>query len=139
VAIVQTHGNRDCHVILRGGKAPNYDAASVAAACQDLQRAKLPPTLMVDCSHANSSKQHQKQVDVARDIAGQLATGSHSVFGVMVESHLQAGAQKFTPGQDDAAALAYGQSITDACLGWDDSLQVLSILSEAIKTRRAHR
>ena len=139
VAIVQTHGNRDCHVILRGGKAPNYDAASVAAACQDLQKAKLPPTLMVDCSHANSSKQHQKQVDVARDIAGQLAAGSRSVFGVMVESHLQAGAQKFTPGQDNAAGLAYGQSITDACLGWDDSLQVLSVLSEAIKARRTHR
>jgi 3-deoxy-7-phosphoheptulonate synthase len=136
VAIVQTHGNRDCHVILRGGKAPNYDAASVAAACQDLQRAKLPPTLMVDCSHANSSKQHQKQVDVARDIAGQLATGSRSIFGVMVESHLQAGAQKFTPGQDNAAGLVYGQSITDACLGWDDSLQVLSVLSEAVKARR---
>ena len=137
VAIVQTHGNRDCHVILRGGKAPNYDAASVAAACQDLQKAQLPPTLMVDCSHANSSKQHQKQVDVARDIAGQLAAVSRSVFGVMVESHLQAGAQKFTPGQDDAAGLAYGQSITDACLGWDDSLQVLSVLSEAVKARRA--
>ena len=137
VAIVQTHGNRDCHVILRGGKAPNYDAASVAAACADLHKAKLPPTLMVDCSHANSSKQHQKQLDVARDIAGQLAAGSRSVFGVMVESHLQAGAQKFTPGQDDAAALAYGQSITDACLGWDDSLQVLSVLSEAVKARRA--
>ena len=139
VAIVQTHGNRDCHVILRGGKAPNYDAASVAAACQDLQKAQLPPTLMVDCSHANSSKQHQKQVDVARDIAGQLAAGSRSVFGVMVESHLQAGAQKFTPGQDNAAGLAYGQSITDACLGWDDSLQVLSVLSEAVKARRAGR
>ena len=137
VAIVQTHGNRDCHVILRGGKAPNYDAASVAAACADLHKAKLPPSLMVDCSHANSSKQHQKQLDVARDIAGQLAAGSRSVFGVMVESHLQAGAQKFTPGQDDAAALAYGQSITDACLGWDDSLQVLSVLSEAVKARRA--
>ena len=139
VAIVQTHGNRDCHVILRGGKTPNYDAASVAAACQDLQKAKLPPTLMVDCSHANSSKQHQKQVDVARDIAGQLATGSRSIFGVMLESHLKAGAQKFTPGQDNAADLAYGQSITDACLGWDDSLQVLSVLSEAIKARRTHR
>jgi 3-deoxy-7-phosphoheptulonate synthase len=137
VAIVQTHGNRDCHVILRGGKAPNYDAASVAAACADLHKAKLPPTLMVDCSHANSSKQHQKQLDVARDIAGQLAAGSRSVFGVMVESHLQAGAQKFTPGQDDAGALTYGQSITDACLGWDDSLQVLSVLSEAVKARRA--
>ncbi len=136
VAIVQTKGNRDCHVILRGGKAPNYDAASVAAACADLEAAKLPPTLMVDCSHANSSKQHQKQVDVARDIAGQIAGGSRSVFGVMVESHLQAGAQKFTPGKDRIDALTYGQSITDACLGWDDSVGVLETLSQAIKQRR---
>jgi len=122
VAIVQTHGNKDCHVILRGGKAPNYDAASVAAACRDLEAAKLPATLMVDCSHANSSKQHQKQIDVAKDIAGQIAGGSRSVFGLMVESHLQPGAQKFTPGKDQASALEYGKSITDACLGWDDSL-----------------
>ncbi|MBN8749908.1 Phospho-2-dehydro-3-deoxyheptonate aldolase, Phe-sensitive [Xylophilus ampelinus] len=136
VAIVQTKGNRDCHVILRGGKAPNYDAASVAAACADLEAAKLPPTLMVDCSHANSSKQHQKQVDVARDIAGQIASGSRSVFGVMVESHLQAGAQKFTPGKDRIDALTYGQSITDACLGWDDSVGLLETLSQAIKQRR---
>ena len=100
VAIVQTNGNPDCHVILRGGKAPNYDAASVAAACKDLRAAKLPATLMVDCSHANSSKQHEKQLEVARDIATQLSAGSSSVFGVMVESHLQAGAQKFTPGKD---------------------------------------
>ena len=77
VAIVQTNGNRDCHVILRGGKAPNYDAASVAAACRELEAAKLPPTLMVDCSHANSSKQHERQIDVARDIASQVAKGSH--------------------------------------------------------------
>ncbi|PZQ73191.1 MAG: 3-deoxy-7-phosphoheptulonate synthase [Variovorax paradoxus] len=136
VAIVQTKGNKDCHVILRGGKAPNYDAASVAAACADLEAAKLPPTLMVDCSHANSSKQHQKQVDVAKDIAGQIAGGSRRVFGVMVESHLQAGAQKFTPGKDRIDALAYGQSITDACLGWDDSVGVLETLSQAIKQRR---
>ena len=136
VAIVQTNGNRDCHVILRGGKTPNYDAASVAAACKDLEAAKLPPTLMVDCSHANSSKQHEKQIDVAREIAGQVAKGSHSVFGVMVESHLNAGAQKFTPGKDDPAALEYGKSITDACLGWGDSLQVLEMLSEAVKVRR---
>jgi 3-deoxy-7-phosphoheptulonate synthase len=136
VAIVQTKGNRDCHVILRGGKTPNYDAASVAAACADLEAAKLPPTLMVDCSHANSSKQHQKQVDVAKDIAGQIAGGSRSVFGVMVESHLQAGAQKFTPGKDRIDALTYGQSITDACLGWDDSVGVLETLSQAIKQRR---
>jgi len=136
VAIVQTKGNRDCHVILRGGKAPNYDAASVAAACKELEKAKLPATLMVDCSHANSSKQHEKQVDVARDIANQIAAGSRSVFGVMVESHLQAGAQKFTPGKDDPGALAYGKSITDACLGWDDSLQSLELLSAAVKARR---
>jgi 3-deoxy-7-phosphoheptulonate synthase len=136
VAIVQTNGNKDCHVILRGGKAPNYDAASVAAACKELEKAKLPATLMVDCSHANSSKQHEKQVEVARDIANQIAGGSHSVFGVMVESHLSAGAQKFTPGKDDANALDYGKSITDACLGWDDSLQVLDVLSAAVKARR---
>ena len=139
VAIVQTHGNLDCHVILRGGKAPNYDAASVAAACKDLRAAKLPETLMVDCSHANSSKQHEKQLDVARDIAAQLAGGSSSVFGVMVESHLQAGAQKFTPGKDKASQLEYGRSITDACLGWGDSLQALEVLSTAVVTRRNRR
>jgi 3-deoxy-7-phosphoheptulonate synthase len=136
VAIVQTNGNRDCHVILRGGKAPNYDAASVAAAVKDLQAAKLAPVLMVDCSHANSSKQHEKQLDVARDIGGQLAGGSRSIFGVMIESHLHAGAQKFTPGKDDPRALEYGKSITDACLGWDDSLSALDSLSQAVKQRR---
>ena len=137
VAIVQTKGNKDCHVILRGGKAPNYDAASVAAACKDLEKAKLPATLMVDCSHANSSKQHEKQLDVARDIAAQLASGSRSVFGVMVESHLTAGAQKFTPGKDDLSKLEYGKSITDACLGWDDSVELLEVLAAAVKARRA--
>ena len=137
VAIVQTKGNRDCHVILRGGKAPNYDAVSVAAACKDLEKAKLPVTLMVDCSHANSSKQHEKQVEVAGDIAKQIAGGSRSVFGVMVESHLNAGAQKFTPGKDNASTLEYGKSITDACLGWDDSLKSLELLSTAVTARRA--
>ena len=137
VAIVQTQGNQDCHVILRGGKAPNYDAASVQAACDDLSKAGLPPTLMVDCSHANSSKQHRKQIDVAQDIAAQIAGGSRQVFGVMVESHLVEGAQKFTPGKDKVEALAYGQSITDACLGWDDSVGVLAQLSEAVLARRA--
>jgi 3-deoxy-7-phosphoheptulonate synthase len=136
VAIVQTNGNKDCHVILRGGKAPNYDAQSVAAACKDLEKAKLPTTLMVDCSHASSSKQHEKQLDVARDIASQIAAGSRSIFGVMVESHLNAGAQKFTPGQDDSGKLEYGKSITDACLGWDDSLQSLEVLSTAVRKRR---
>jgi 3-deoxy-7-phosphoheptulonate synthase len=137
VAIVQTNGNPDCHVILRGGKAPNFDAVSVAAACADLVAAKLPATLMVDCSHANSSKKFEKQLEVARDIAGQIASGSKSVFGVMVESHLTAGAQKFTPGKDNPSQLAYGQSITDGCLGWDDSLQSLEVLSNAVKARRS--
>ena len=139
VAIVQTQGNPDCHVILRGGKAPNYDAKSVESACQDLAKAGLAQTLMVDCSHANSSKQHQKQLEVAQDIAGQLAQGSTRIFGVMVESHLNAGAQKFTPGKDTVAALHYGQSITDACLGWDDSLSCLETLSQSVKARRVRR
>jgi len=139
VAIVQTQGNPDCHVILRGGKSPNYDAKSIEVACQDLQKAGLPTSLMVDCSHANSSKQHQKQIEVAKDVAGQLAQGSTRIFGVMIESHLNAGAQKFTPGQDSVGALAYGQSITDACLGWEDSLQSLEVLSQAVKARRVRR
>ena len=137
VAIVQTKGNKDCHLILRGGKAPNFDAANVAAACAELAKSKLPQSLMVDCSHANSSKQHEKQLDVARNIAGQIAAGSKQVFGAMVESHLTAGAQKFTPGKDNTDKLTYGQSITDACLGWDDSLQVLEVLSQAVLARRA--
>ena len=136
VAIVETTGNPDCHLILRGGKAPNYDAAHVEAACKDLEAAKLPATLMVDCSHANSSKQHEKQIDVARDIAAQLSGGARRIFGVMVESHLHAGAQKFTPGKDDATKLAYGQSITDACIGWDDSVGVIETLAAAVKARR---
>ena len=137
VAIVETRGNKDCHVILRGGKAPNYDAAHVAAACAELEAAKLPGRLMVDCSHANSSKQYQRQLDVARDVATQIAGGSRQVFGVMVESHLLAGAQKFSAGKDDPARLAFGQSITDACLGWDDSVRLLEVLSAAVEARRA--
>lgn len=136
VAVVQTKGNKDCHVILRGGKAPNYDAASVASAVKDLEAAKQVPRLMIDCSHANSSKQHEKQLDVARDIGAQIAGGSKSVFGVMIESHIEAGAQKFTPGKDDPAVLHYGQSITDACLGWGDSLQALEVLSQAVLASR---
>ena len=136
VAIVETKGNPDCHLILRGGKAPNYDAAHVEAACKDLEAAKLPTPLMVDCSHANSSKQHEKQIEVAADIGAQISGGSRSIFGVMVESHLNAGAQKFTPGKDDATKLAYGQSITDACIGWDDSVGVINTLAAAVKARR---
>ncbi|TPQ41409.1 3-deoxy-7-phosphoheptulonate synthase [Cupriavidus pinatubonensis] len=136
VATVHTRGNPDCHVILRGGKVPNYDADSVAAACKDLDAAGLDRRLMVDCSHANSSKQHLRQIDVARDVARQVSGGSRSVFGVMVESHLIGGAQKFTPGQHNPSELTYGQSITDACIGWDDSLAVLDMLAEAVAARR---
>jgi 3-deoxy-7-phosphoheptulonate synthase len=139
VAIVETKGNRDCHIILRGGREPNYDAASVARACAEIEAAKLPCRLMVDASHANSSKQHQRQVDVARDLAAQLAAGTRCIFGTMVESHLHPGAQKFTPGKDDPAKLAYGTSITDACIGWEDSVNVLDILAGAVKARRRHR
>jgi len=137
VAIVETRGNPDCHVILRGGKTPNYDAASIAAACQEIESANLPCTLMVDCSHANSGKLHSRQVEVARAVATQVAGGSRCVFGVMVESHLREGAQKFVAGKDDPAKLAYGQSITDACLGWDDSVATLETLSAAVAARRA--
>ena len=137
VAIVHTEGNPDCHVILRGGKQPNYDAASVAAACADLAAVGLPPLLMVDCSHANSHKQHQRQLDVARDVAAQIAGGSRHIAGLMVESNILPGAQKFTPGQDDAQALQYGQSITDACLGWDDSQALLQTMADAVRARRA--
>jgi 3-deoxy-7-phosphoheptulonate synthase len=136
VAIVQTNGNKDCHVILRGGKAPNYDAQSVHEACEALTASKLPARLMVDCSHANSAKQFERQLDVAKDVAEQIASGSKSVFGVMVESHLLEGAQKFTPGKHKVEDLVYGQSITDACLGWDDSEAVLAVLSKAVATRR---
>ena len=136
VAIVQTLGNPDCHVILRGGKLPNYDEASVDAACKDLTASKLPTRLMIDCSHANSNKQHEKQIEVTRDIAAQISKGSHQIFGVMVESHLEGGAQKFTPGKDDPAALKYAQSITDACIGWSDSEAVLATLSNAVLARR---
>ena len=137
VAIVHTDGNKDCHVILRGGKAPNYDTASVEAACKELEASKLSGTLMIDCSHANSSKQHERQIDVARDIAAQISGGSRRIFGVMVESHIHGGAQKFTPGKDQVDALEYGKSITDACLGWDDSQATLQLLADAVRARRA--
>ncbi|MFO1292457.1 MAG: 3-deoxy-7-phosphoheptulonate synthase [Rubrivivax sp.] len=137
VAIVQTLGNKDCHTILRGGhRGPNYDAASVAAACTEIEAARLECRLMIDASHANAAKQHLRQIDVVRDVGAQLAAGTRSIFGVMVESHLQAGSQKFTPGKDDPARLEYGKSITDACIGWDDSVQVLRELAAAVRARR---
>jgi 3-deoxy-7-phosphoheptulonate synthase len=137
VAIVNTTGNAECHVILRGGKQPNFDAGSVEAACRDLEAANLPRRLMVDCSHANSGKQHDRQIEVARDIAAQIGAGSTSIFGVMLESQLKPGSQKFSAGKDDPAGLVYGQSITDACLGWDDSLMALEMLDSAVRVRRA--
>jgi 3-deoxy-7-phosphoheptulonate synthase len=136
VAIVHTDGNHDCHLILRGGKAPNYDAASVAAAARDLAAAGLRPAVMIDASHANSSKQHQRQMAVGRDIAAQIAGGSRSIFGVMIEGHIEPGAQKFTPGEDDPSQLEYGKSITDACLGWDDTVTLIDELAQAVRARR---
>lgn len=138
VAIVHTDGNKDCHLILRGGKAPNYDAASVKTACDELEAARLPRSLMIDMSHANSSKKHERQLDVARDVAAQLSAGSGCIFGVMVESHINEGAQKFTPGKDQVSSLEYGKSITDACIGWDDSVAVLRELAAAVRARRRH-
>ncbi len=136
VAMVRTRGNPDCHAILRGGRTPNFDADSVGAACEVLEAAGLPATLMVDCSHANSAKRAERQIGVAAELASQVAGGSRRVFGVMVESHLEAGAQSFVPGRDDPAALQRGRSITDACLGWCDSVAVLDALADAVAARR---
>lgn len=133
VAIVQTGGNQDCHVILRGGTEPNYQAEHVEAAVAQLKDKGLSPAVMVDCSHGNSAKQHKRQLDVAKDLAAQISSGSDSVFGVMVESHLKEGNQSFKPGKDDVSQLEYGKSITDACLHWDDSEEVLRILADAVK------
>ncbi len=131
-AIVSTVGNEDCHVILRGGKTPNYDAASVDAACTELGRSGLAARVMIDFSHANSSKEYKRQLDVARDVAKQLAGGEDRIFGVMVESHLKEGRQDLRPG----LALDHGVSITDACLGWEDTVMALEILAEAVRQRR---
>ena len=139
VAVVETKGNKDCHVILRGGKEPNYEAQYVQAACSELVAAKLPGSLMVDLSHANSSKKHERQIIVADDIAKQIESGSSQIFGVMIESHLNDGAQKFTPGKDNPANLEYGKSITDACINWDDSVKVLERLATAVKKRRSKK
>jgi len=133
VAIVATRGNDDCHIILRGGRDPNYDAPSVQAACEELARAGLPERLMVDFSHANSSKQYKRQIEVARDVAGQIAAGARHIVGAMVESHLVEGRQDLVPGRP----LAFGQSITDACIGWEDSVAVLEVLAGAVRERRA--
>ncbi len=130
-AIVSTGGNEDCHVILRGGKGPNYDAAHVEAACKEIAGAGLAARLMVDASHANSSKRFKQQIEVVRDTACQLAAGDERIIGVMVESHIVEGRQDLVPGQP----LEYGKSITDACLGWEDSLMVLEMLAKGVRDR----
>ncbi len=131
-AIVSTSGNEDCHVILRGGKNTNYDAASVDAAARELATAGVPARLMIDFSHANSSKNPQKQVDVGHDVGRQVGGGEDRICGVMVESHLKPGRQDLVPGKE----LVYGQSITDGCIGWEDSRALLEHLAEAVRKRR---
>jgi 3-deoxy-7-phosphoheptulonate synthase len=131
-AIVSTKGNEDCHIILRGGKQPNFDAPSVDAACAELGKAGLAQRLMIDASHANSQKNHNNQIAVCANIGKQVAGGDVRLIGVMIESHLVAGRQNLVPGQP----LAYGQSITDACLGWDDSTAVLDVLADSVRQRR---
>lgn len=131
-AIVSTTGNEDCHIILRGGKQPNYDAASVDAAAKGLAEAGIPARLMIDFSHGNSSKNPQKQLDVGRDVAAQIANGEERIFGIMMESHLKGGRQDLVPGK----ALEYGVSITDGCVSWEESRAILDELAEAVRKRR---
>jgi 3-deoxy-7-phosphoheptulonate synthase len=132
VAVFKTAGNEDCHLILRGGKAPNYDHASIDAACRDLAAAGLAQHVMVDLSHANSSKQFARQLVVGADVAAQLAAGEARIVGAMVESHINPGRQDLLPGQP----LQYGVSITDACLGWGDTVGLLDTLAEGVRKRR---
>ena len=132
-AIFETRGNADGHVILRGGKTPNYDTAHVEAACAVLRKAGLRQQLMVDCSHANSAKQHRRQIDVAADVAFQVAGGERRIVGVMVESHLHEGRQDLLPG----VTLKPGVSITDACIAWDDTVPLLRSLAESVQQRRS--
>ena len=131
-AIVSTNGNEDCHVILRGGKQPNYDAASVDAACKELASSGLAARVMIDFSHANSRKDYKRQIEVAQDCATQLANGEDRIFGVMIESHLKEGRQDLVPGKP----LQKGVSITDACIGWEDTLSVLETLADGVSKRR---
>lgn len=132
VAVFKTAGNEDCHVILRGGRSTNYDAASVNAACAELAAAGLRQQVMIDFSHANSQKQYQRQIEVCHDVAGQIAAGDTRIIGVMMESHLNPGRQDLCPGKP----LAYGVSITDACLGWNDTEPLLDELAGAVRQRR---
>jgi len=131
-AIVSTAGNEDCHIILRGGTQPNYDADCVEAAAHEMAEVGLPARIMIDFSHGNSSKQHERQIDVAHNVAAQVAAGENRIFGVMIESHLKPGRQDLVPGKE----LVYGMSITDACIGWEDSSGVLDVLADAVTERR---
>jgi len=130
--IFSTTGNPDCHIILRGGKTPNYDTASIDKVSEELEKAGLPAKIMVDFSHANSNKQYELQSEVGTDVADQIAAGDKRIFGVMIESHLVAGRQDIIEGQE----LTYGQSVTDACLGWDDSEELIGKLAQAVQKRR---
>lgn len=131
-AIFSTTGNEDCHIILRGGKQPNYDAESVQQASGQLKDSHQNPRVMVDCSHANSQKDHRRQLDVCRNVAAQIASGNQNIMGVMLESHLIEGRQDVV----DKDKLVYGQSVTDACIAWDETEVLLRELAQAVKTRR---
>ncbi|MBL8301258.1 MAG: 3-deoxy-7-phosphoheptulonate synthase [Ideonella sp.] len=131
-AIFETRGNQDCHVILRGGKQPNFSADHVEAACTVLRGAGLREQVMIDVSHANSEKQHRRQVEVAADLAARIAAGERRITGVMIESHLEEGRQDLVPG----TPLRRGVSITDACIGWDQTVPVLDALARAVRARR---
>ena len=132
-AIAATSGNQDCHIILRGGKAPNYDAQSVEDAAQAALKAGINPAIMIDASHANSSKKPENQPQVLAEIGAQMANGDKRIIGVMIESNLVAGRQDLVPGQE----LTYGQSITDGCIDWDTTVTALRDLAEAVEKRRA--
>ncbi len=132
-AVFETRGNADCHVILRGGKTPNYSAADVAATCALLKAAGLREQVMVDVSHANSSKQHRRQIEVAADVAGQIAAGEHRIIGLMVESHLEEGRQDIVAG----TPLKPGVSVTDACISMAQTVPLLQGLAQAVRARRA--
>ncbi|HYI30420.1 MAG TPA: 3-deoxy-7-phosphoheptulonate synthase [Bradyrhizobium sp.] len=134
-AIAATSGNEDCHVILRGGSRPNYDRASVASASAELARAGVAPRIMIDASHANSSKKPENQPLVVADIAGQVSEGDQRIVGVMIESNLVAGRQEVLPG----ATLTYGQSITDGCIDWQTTVPALNLLADAVAARREAR
>ena len=132
-AIYTTTGNKACHVILRGGRQTNFDRDSIAAVAEELQAVGLPPRIMVDFSHANSRKQHKNQLQVGADVCRQIQEGEDRIFGVMIESHLQEGRQDITPDQP----LTYGQSITDACLGWEDTETLVTDLARAVGQRQS--